>query len=169
MALLPPSSSRLRPRRLAVASATALPMRVLPVADTSGTRASAAMVLPSVTSEVIRHETPSGTPFFWSTSPMMRWQARAVSGVFSDGFQMHTSPHTQAIMAFQDHTATGKLNADIMPTMPTGCHCSYIRCMGRSECIVRPYNWRDSPTAKSQISIISWTSPRPSCRLLPIS
>ena len=36
-------------------------------------------------------------------------------------------------------------------------------------CMVRPYNWRERPTAKSQISIISCTSPYPSCRLLPIS
>ncbi len=43
------------------------------------------------------------------------------------------------------------------------------RWPGRSEAIVRPYSWRDSPTAKSQMSIISWTSPRPSERILPAS
>ena len=35
-------------------------------------------------------------------------------------------------------TATGKLKAVITPTTPSGCHCSYIRCAGRSECIVLP-------------------------------
>ena len=25
-----------------------------------------------------------------------------------------------------------------MPTMPIGCHCSYIRWLGRSDCIVSP-------------------------------
>src|SRR6187399_644072 len=91
------------------------------------------------------------------------------SGVFSEGFQTTTSPHIRAIIAFHDHTATGKLNAEITPTIPNGCHCSYMRCMFLSECIDRPYNCRDKPTAKSQISIISCTSPQPSWRLFPIS
>ncbi len=56
----------------------------------------------------------------------------AVSGVLSDGFQITQSPQTAAIKAFQDHTATGKLNAEITPTTPSGCHCSYMRCSGRS-------------------------------------
>ena len=47
--------------------------------------------------------------------------------------------------AFQAQTATGKLNAVITPTTPKGCHCSYIRCRVRSECMVRPYNMRESP------------------------
>src|SRR5690242_12860916 len=90
-------------------------------------------------------------------------------GVFSEGFQTITSPQTSANIAFHDQTATGKLNADITPTIPSGCHCSYIRCKFLSECIVSPYNCLDNPTAKSQISIISCTSPQPSCKLLPIS
>ena len=72
-------------------------------------------------------------------------------------------------IVFQDQTATGKLNAVIVPTRPSGCHCSYMRCCGRSECIVLPYIMRDWPTAKSQMSIISWTSPSPSALILPIS
>src|SRR6185503_17085318 len=90
-------------------------------------------------------------------------------GVFSEGFQTHTSPQTHDSILFQLHTATGKLNADMIPTIPSGCHCSYIRCAGLSLCMVRPCNWRERPTAKSQISIISCTSPYPSCKLLPIS
>jgi hypothetical protein len=85
------------------------------------------------------------------------------------GFQMLTFPQTAAIMAFQLQTATGKLKAEIMPTAPIGCHCSYMRWLGRSLCMVKPYNWRLKPTAKSQISIISCTSPNPSRRLFPIS
>src|SRR6185312_7210568 len=92
-----------------------------------------------------------------------RWQicctAIAVSGVLGDGFQMTQSPQTAAIRAFQDQTATGKLNADMTPTTPSGCHCSYIRCDGRSLAIVKPYNCRERPTAKSAMSIISCTSP----------
>ena len=33
-------------------------------------------------------------------------------------------------MAFQAQTATGKLNAVMMPIGPSGCHCSIIRCRG---------------------------------------
>ena len=54
----------------------------------------------------------------------------AVSGVSDDGRQSTQSPHTAAIMAFHAHTATGKLKALITPTMPSGCHCSYMRWPG---------------------------------------
>src|SRR5579875_2205052 len=92
----------------------------------------------------------------------MRRAAIADSGVFGDGFQMQTLPHTAATNAFQLHTATGKLKALMMPTRPSGCHCLYILWPGRSECIDRPYSIRDWPTAKSATSIISCTSPSPS-------
>ena len=78
-------------------------------------------------------------------------------------------PLIAARKAFHDHTATGKLKADITPTTPSGCHCSYMRCCGRSECMVRPYSMRDWPTAKSAMSIISCTSPSPSALILPFS
>ena len=71
--------------------------------------------------------------------------------------------------AFQDQTATGKLKAEITPTTPAGCHCSVILWSGRSEGSTRPPTWRDRPTAKSQMSIISCTSPRPSDTTLPTS
>ena len=95
--------------------------------------------------------------------------ARAVSGVFSDGFHTTGSPHTTASAAFHDHTATGKLKAEITPHTPSGCQVSIMRWPGRSVAIVRPYSWRDRPTAKSQMSIISCTSPRPSEGILPAS
>ena len=74
-----------------------------------------------------------------------------------------------ATVAFHAQTATGKLNAVTTPTGPSGCHCSIIRCRGRSDAIVRPWSCRERPTAKSQMSIISWTSPRPSVLIFPIS
>ena len=40
--------------------------------------------------------------------------------------------------AFHAHTATGKLNAVITPTGPSGCHCSVSRWPGRSLAIVLP-------------------------------
>ena len=111
----------------------------------------------------------SGAPTRRAASAISAWQASAVSSVFSDGFQTTGSPQTKASAAFHDHTATGKLKALITPTTPSGCHCSIIRWPGRSEAMVRPNSWRDRPTARSQMSIISWTSPRPSERILPAS
>ena len=64
--------------------------------------------------------------------------AMAQSGVRGEGFHTVTSPQMAAMKAFQDHTATGKLKAEITPTTPKGCHCSYMRCCTRSECMVRP-------------------------------
>ena len=73
-------------------------------------------------------------------SPCCRCAGRRsrVSGVFGEGFQTETSPQIAARNAFHAHTATGKLNARMIPTTPSGCHCSYMRCCGRSECMVRP-------------------------------
>ena len=132
-------------------------------------RRSAASRSPTSLPPTTRFDTPSGKPFREKTSCAILWHAIAVSGVFSDGFHTTVSPHTHASIAFHAHTATGKLNAVITPTTPSGCHCSYIRCIGRSLCIVSPYSCRESPTAKSQMSIISCTSPRPSARIFPTS
>ena len=82
---------------------------------------------------------------------------------------MTGSPQTSAIAVFQDQIATGKLNAVITATTPSGCQVSMRRCPGRSDGMVRPYSCRDSPTAKSQMSIISWTSPSASEPILPAS
>ena len=71
---------------------------------------------------------------------MMFCTAAALAGVFSEGFQMQVLPQMAASMAFHDHTATGKLNALMIPTTPKGCHCSYILWLGRSECMVSPCN-----------------------------
>ncbi len=82
---------------------------------------------------------------------------------------MTGSPQTSASAAFQDQTATGKLKAEMIAHGPSGCQVSVIRWPGRSEAMARPYNCRDRPTAKSQMSIISCTSPRPSDTILPTS
>ncbi len=65
-------------------------------------------------------------------------RAMAVRGESGDGFQIIVSPQTAATIAFQAHTATGKLNAVMIPMGPSGCHCSYMRWRGRSEAIVSP-------------------------------
>jgi hypothetical protein len=86
---------------------------------------------------MIRLNTPS-IEFRCITRLAMFCTAIAVSGVFDDGFQIIVSPQTAAIAAFQAHTATGKLKAVTIPIGPSGCHCSYIRCSARSECMLSP-------------------------------
>ena len=60
-----------------------------------------------------------------------------MSGVFSEGFQTTGSPQTNASAAFHDHTATGKLKAEMTPTdaerMP-GLHHPVV---GRSVAMVQ--------------------------------
>ena len=111
----------------------------------------------------------SGKPPAFSASLQIFMLAMADSGVLGEGFHTVMSPQIAAMNEFHAHTATGKLKAEITPTMPIGCHCSYMRWPGRSLCMVRPYSWRDRPTAISPLSIISCTSPSPSGFDLPIS
>src|SRR6478735_6882333 len=131
MALLPPSSKMVFPSLAATAVLTALPMRVEPVADKSGTRVSLHNHSPTSLPPCIKPFTPSGTLFFSNTSATIFCTAIPHKGVFSLGFQMLTLPQTHDSALFHAHTATGKLKADIMATIPTGCHCSYMRCAGR--------------------------------------
>ena len=51
---------------------------------------------------------------------------------------MRESPQTQAMALFHAHTATGKLNAEMTPTTPSGCHCSIMKWRGRSLAMVSP-------------------------------
>ena len=168
-ALLPPSSRISRPKRAATTGATARPMRVEPVAETIATPSWAARAAPTSAPPWTTWPRPAGAPTSAAARASSASQASAVSGVLSDGFQITGSPATSARAAFHDHTATGKLNAVMTAHGPIGCHCSMSRWSGRSLAIVRPCSWRDRPTAKSQMSIISWTSPRPSERILPAS
>ena len=95
--------------------------------------------------------------------------AIAVSGVSGDGFQTTVSPQTGAIAAFHAQTATGKLNAVMMPTGPSGCHCSIIRC--------RAARWRSSGRKAAATgrrrsrTCRSSPAPRPAlpARILPVS
>ena len=158
------------PSRSAMIGASALPMVVEPVAEISGRRGSAASWRARPAAPTTTSSRPSGaSPKRAAARRNSAWQARAVSGVRSLGFQTTGSPHTSASAAFQLQTATGKLNALMTPIGPSGCQVSSMRCPGRSETIVRPNSWRERPTARSQMSIISCTSPRPSCAILPVS
>ena len=168
-ALLPPSSRMVRPNRAATRGAICAPMRSDPVALTTATRGSSSSAAESSRSASTSACTPAGALASASACSSSDAHASDVSGVSSDGFQITVSPHTSAIAVFHDHTAAGKLKAEITATTPAGCHVSMSRCPGRSDGIVRPSSWRDSPTAKSQMSIISCTSPSASARILPTS
>src|ERR1700736_2724879 len=127
MALLPPSSNSVRPSLRATVSETVLPIRVEPVAETRGTRVSSASKQPTVESLTARLQSPGSTPHSRQTCSAILMHAIAVIGVFSEGFHKVALPHTTASALFHDQTATGKLNAEIIPTNPSGCHCSSIR------------------------------------------
>src|SRR5690606_16793267 len=107
--------------------------------DTNGRRLSLFIKSPEAF-PVTKQLTLSGTLFFSNTLVIMFWHAIAHNGVLELGFQTQSSPQTHANAAFHDHTETRKLNAGIIPTMPSGWYCSYMRCIGLSECMVKPYN-----------------------------
>ena len=109
------------------------PIRVDPVALTNGTFGSSSSALPTVSSGPMTRPTNAPNPSGSRTDAAMRVNAIAVSGVLRDGFQMFASPHTRDSIEFHDHTATGKLNAVMIPTVPSGCHVSRIECCGRSD------------------------------------
>ena len=120
MALFPPNSRIDFPKRLATFCPTILPTLVEPVKETKEILLSLTNASPISWSAITKLEIPSGSPFSLATSAKIFWQAIAQSGVFSDGFQTTTFPQIQANDAFQAQTATGKLKAEITPTIPSG-------------------------------------------------
>ena len=104
-----------------------LPTAVDPVTDIRGILLSATKLSP-ITPDlaIIILKTPSGTLFLLSTSLIIFCTAIAVSGVLELGFHTITLPATAAIMLFHAHTATGKLNDVIRPSIPSGWYWSYI-------------------------------------------
>ncbi len=122
--------------RRATRSPTVRPTWVEPVKLISGMRLSSTNCWASSMPASLIRKKMSGKPPAFSASLQIFIDAIAVSGVLLDGFQMHTSPQIAARNEFHDHTATGKLNALMMPTRPSGWYCSYIRWPGRSECMV---------------------------------
>ena len=139
IALLPPSSRIGRPQRAATFGPTMPPIRVEPVAEMIGTSLEFTSASPMAGPPMTSCTRPSGaSPKRASARSMIFMLAMAVSGVFSEGFQMTGSPQTSASAAFHDQTATGKLKAEMTPQGPIGCQVSIIRCEGRSEAMVRP-------------------------------
>ena len=122
--------------RRAQRSPTVRPTLVDPVKLISGMRLSSTNSEASSVPASLNRKKMSGKPPCFSASLQIFMLAMADSGVFGDGFQMLMSPQIAATNAFHAQTATGKLNALMIPTMPIGCHCSYMRWPGRSECML---------------------------------
>ena len=110
--------------------------------------------------------TPGGSPPPRQNSS---WNAAAAAAEYSAGFHTTALPHSSAGTMYQDGTATGKLPAVITPTTPTGLRNVKSCLSGISLGTVCPYSRRPSPRKKSQVSMISWTSPSASGYGLPIS
>ena len=103
-------------------------MAVEPVAETSGTFGWSTSASPTSRPPITTVVRPAGaSPKRVTARSNSVWTANAVSGVFSEGFQTQAFPQTTASAAFQLHTATGKLNAEMIPTTPSGCQVSIIR------------------------------------------
>merc|ERR1712071_329353 len=130
MALFPPSSNKLRPNRLCTVSATSLPTLVLPVKETKGIRTSFAMAIPTSAPPLTRLHMAPGKLFCSRTSAIILVVATLHRGVEGAPFQIRVFPRTNERALFQPYTATGKLNAEMTPTVPRGFHIS--RCMVRS-------------------------------------
>ena len=135
IALFPPSSNSVRPSRAPTTCATRRPIRHEPVALISGSRRSAIIGSPTCSSvpmmsvKTSAGSSPSGRKICCSVMTLraISLVAIATSGVKRLGFQRHVSPQTAATSAFHAQTAQGKLNAVMIPIVPSGCHCSYMR------------------------------------------
>ena len=126
MQLFPPNSSITLPKRLETFSLTCRPTFVEPVNETSEIFLSFIISSPIVSPGPITVLKILGALNLVKTSLHIFCTAIAQRGVDGDGFQIVVFPQIAAINAFQLQTATGKLNALITPTIPSGCHCSYI-------------------------------------------
>ena len=88
-----------------------------------------------------------------------RARASPSAGAYSAGFQTTALPHRIAGTRYQDGTATGKLPAVMIAATPTGLRKVKSCLSGISLGTVCPYRRRPSERKKSQVSMISCTSP----------
>mmetsp|Transcript_10048 Transcript_10048/g.13659 ORF Transcript_10048/g.13659 Transcript_10048/m.13659 type:complete len:426 (+) Transcript_10048:115-1392(+) len=170
VALLPPSSRMVRPKRPWTTSLTCLPISEEPVKETRDRRLSLIMCSPTVRPLPMTMEMMAPSmPLASNTSDMIRVMAYVVRHVVDAPFQICVLPQMRERAEFQPATAQGKLKAVMMPTWPRGLYVSRSAWPGRSEGMTWPLMARERPTAKSQMSMNSWTSPMPSGLILPIS
>jgi len=171
MALLPPSSSSERPKRFATTSPTRRPMRVEPVADNEREAAVVGHELADRRA-VADDEREDGRVHAVGAADLFRDLDASDGGERSllEGFQSVASPQAAASAAVPGPDRHGKIE-------------SRDDCRRRRAAATAPSSGgRDAPTrwsgraagargrvAKSQISIISCTSPPPSGKILPAS
>ena len=170
MGFLPPSSRQADCRCRPVSSPIRAPTSLEPVKPTLSTRpassacSSPAKVCLPVGVDHVEH--PVGSPPPRQNSS---WKAAAAAAEYSAGFHTTALPHSSAGTMYQDGTATGKFPAVITATTPTGLRNVNSCLSGISLGTVWPYSRRPSPRKKSQVSMISCTSPSASGYGLPIS
>ena len=156
-------------QRCATLGPTLRPMRVLPVALTSGTSGESTSLSPTSQPPMSTWQRLSGQKSSPRAASRAAWCRPAPSAAsFSDGFQRtrvsaHQSdgrvprPDRHREVECRDHAAQPPRDAK----SPSFCAPG---APWRSSCRRAV---EISPTAKSQISIISWTSPSPSERIFP--
>ena len=147
---------------------TILPTFVDPVNEINGILLSSVIFCPIYTLPIATVNTLGLILFFYRISPITVAQALVIREALGAGFQHIKSPQIIAIAAFHPKTAHGKLKAVMTPTIPNGFQTSIIKCSGLSEFKTLPPIVLDNPQAISQISMNSWTYPRPSVTILPI-
>ena len=150
---------------------TARPIAVEPVAETSGTRgsstsASPTSAPPTITSTSAVRGVAEPLAALAGTAPGRRARSAASSPTASRSPGRRRRAPARRSSPDRDREVERGDDADRPQRMPRSPSSGGP---GRSEAIVRPYSWRDRPTAKSQMSIISCTSPRPSWPILPAS
>ena len=157
------------PKRPLTSLATCLPVFVDPVKETRPSRLSYKNFSP--TSAPVPWQTVNTelNPLALKTSVTILPTATVTKDVDSLPFQIIVLPQISPIAVFQPATAQGKLKAEITPMFPIGFHYSIIMWPGLSLGKTLPPIILDIPTAMSQVSIYSYTSPSPSLLILPTS
>lgn len=147
---------------------TILPIFVDPVNDTNGILLSCDIFCPISALPWTTVNTFGFILFFCKTLAIILEVAIVTNDVDGAPFHVITSPHINAIAAFQPKTAHGKLKAVITPTIPNGFQTYIIKCYGLYELNTEPPIVLDNPHAMSHMSITYWTYPCPSEYIFPV-
>src|SRR4051794_12197457 len=125
----------------AAARLTWRPTLVDPVNDTTATRGSVVIAVPTSASPVIMLTTPRGMPASIRTLTKLC----AESGVFEDGLKTTVLPQTSAGMIFHDGIAIGKFHGVMIEQTPSGWRTDMANLLRSSEGTVWPNMRRPSP------------------------
>ncbi len=169
-ALLPPSSSRVRPKRAATTGPTCAPIRVEPVAETRATCGWATRASPTSRPPSTSRETSAGAPVSARARSSRAAQASAVSGR-----QLRRLPH-DGVAADQRDRGVPRPDGDgEVERADDADHAERVPGLHRAGAPAARTAWSgrrpagSGPTARSQTSIISCTSPSASEVIFPAS